>query len=397
MDHQGPRCPVGNQAGNEKYVTGKPLRSKFRIGTWNVRKLKELGKLNTICREMDRNNIEILGSGYSHGVAVIVSKETSRALLGYSPISDRVLKVRFQGKPHNISIIQCYAPTGNASDEEMEEFYNTLQETIDSIPNRDVKIISGDFNAKVGKQIRNSECNGKFGLGEENERGTDLLDFCRSNNLVIATTLYEHHPRHLYTWISPDRKTRNQIDYIIINQKWKASLKNAKTRPGADCNSDHQLLIVDMQFRLKKLPVSETPLKLDYNSIDEAYRVKISNSFEALLVAEEEKSPNEHWEDGKKIILSVAKSNIPKKKKKQWISNETLREVEKRRLLKGKGINNKVDEAKYRIQNATIQKMMRKDKDKVINEQCQRIEEKFITNCQGHLCGSKEFNEQIQT
>ena len=55
----------------------------------------------------------------------------------------------------------------------MEEFYNTLQETIDNIPNRDIKIISGDFfNAKVGKQYRNSECNGKFGLREENDRGT---------------------------------------------------------------------------------------------------------------------------------------------------------------------------------------------------------------------------------
>ena len=92
------------------------------------------------------------GSGYSQGVAVIVSKEPRRALLGYSPISDRVLKVRFQGKPQNISFIQCYAPKSNAKDEEMEEFYDTLQETIDSIPNRDIKIISGDFNAKVGKQ-----------------------------------------------------------------------------------------------------------------------------------------------------------------------------------------------------------------------------------------------------
>ena len=232
--------------------------------------------------------------------AVIVSKEPRRALLGYSPISDRVLKVRFQGKPHNISFIQCYAPTSNTKDEEMEEFYKTLQETIDSIPNRDIKIISGDFNAKVGKQYRNSECNGKFGLGEENDRGTDLLEFCRSNNLVIANTLFEHHPRHLYTWISPDKNTRNQIDFVMINQKWKASLKNAKTKPGADCNSDHQLLIVDIQFRLKKLPVPVTPLKLDYSSIDEVCRVKICNSFEALLAAEEEKSPNELWEDGKK-------------------------------------------------------------------------------------------------
>ena len=86
----------------------------------------------------------------------------------------------------------------------------------------------------------------------------------------------------------------------MINQKWKASLKNAKTKPGADCNSDHQLLIVDIQFRLKTLPVPVTPPKLDYSYIDEVCRVKISNSFEALLAAEEEKSPNEPWENGKK-------------------------------------------------------------------------------------------------
>ena len=74
MDHQGPHCPVGNQAGNEKYVTGQQLRRKFRIGTWNVRKLKELGKLNTICREMDRNNIEILGVSELIGVTMAVLK-----------------------------------------------------------------------------------------------------------------------------------------------------------------------------------------------------------------------------------------------------------------------------------------------------------------------------------
>ena len=85
----------------------------------------------------------------------------------------------------------------------------------------------------------------------------------------------------------------------MINHEWKASLHNAKTRPGAGCNFDHQLLIVDVQFTLKKLPVSETPLKLDYNSIDEVCRVKISYSFEALLLADEENSPNEQWEDGK--------------------------------------------------------------------------------------------------
>ena len=148
VDHKGPCCSVGNQADNDKYVTRKQLRSKFKVGSWKVRKLKELGKLITICHEMHRNTIIILGvsatnwsksgsfktpnnklvifsrkdegSGYSQGVSVIASKESRRALLSNSPTSDRELKVRFQGIPCDISIIQCYAPTGNASNEEME-------------------------------------------------------------------------------------------------------------------------------------------------------------------------------------------------------------------------------------------------------------------------------------
>ena len=67
----------------------------------------------------------------------------------------------------------------------MEKFYNSLKNTLDSVPNRDVKIIMGDFNAKVGK-LKNSKPNcGKFGLGDQNERGADLLEFCQSNNLII--------------------------------------------------------------------------------------------------------------------------------------------------------------------------------------------------------------------
>ena len=96
------------------------------------------------------------------GLLQLCQKTPEEKLLGYSPSSDRVLKLRLQGRPHSISIMQCYMPTGNASDEGMEEFYNTLQETVDSIPNRDIKITSGDFNAKIGKQFRNSECSGKF-------------------------------------------------------------------------------------------------------------------------------------------------------------------------------------------------------------------------------------------
>lgn len=283
VDYQGARPSVVDQAEVGKRDTGKhplrnniQLRNKFKIGTWNVRKMKEYGKLNTVCNEMKRCNIQLLGisetnwngqgsfraqgselvlfsgneENYSHGVAIILTKEAQNALIGYSPVNDRIIKARLQAKPHNLTIIQCYAPTSLASDEEIDSFYNALQETIDSVPNRDIKIIMGDMNAKVGQQQdrTNPSC-GRYGLGERNERGEKFIEFCDSNNLIIANTMFQHHPRHLYTWISPDRKTKNQIDFICFSHKWINCVKDAKTRPSADCNTDHQLLTAEIKFR----------------------------------------------------------------------------------------------------------------------------------------------------
>ena len=289
----------------------------------------------------------------------------------------------------------------------MEQYYNSLKDTLDSIPNRDVKIIiiiMGDFNAKVGQLRNNKPSCGSFGLGDQNERGADLVEFCQSNNLVIANTIFEHHPRHLYTWTSPDKKTRNQIDYIIIDQKWKSALKNAKTRPGADCNTDHQLLVIDMQVRLKKLNKVISPLRLDYTSFNNEYNVKVSNSFEPLLKLDEEKSPNEIWQEGKDTILRVAKSIFPKKNRAQnrWISKETLEDVENRRKLRRKGINTEIERTLFAVQNAKVKKLMKKDKEKFINEQCRHIEENSIANSLKDLYQvvrrlTRKFNPRIDT
>ena len=101
----------------------------------------------------------------------------------------------------------------------MEDFYNMLQEAIDNTQNQDITIVIGDFNAKLGKINYNSDLFCIHGLGNRNERGGDLLEFCSVNTLAVANTLFQHHPRHLYTWVSSDKKTRNQIDYFMINKK----------------------------------------------------------------------------------------------------------------------------------------------------------------------------------
>ena len=75
------------------------------------------------------------------------------------------------------------------------------------------------------------------------------MEFCQENALVIANTLLQQHKRRLYTWTSSDGQHQNQIDYILCSQRWRSSTQSAKIRLGADCGSDHELIIA--KFRLE--------------------------------------------------------------------------------------------------------------------------------------------------
>ena len=85
-----------------------------------------------------------------------------------------MISVRFQGKPFNITVIQLYAPTSNAEEAEVEQFYEDLQDPLELIPKKDVLFITGDWNAKVGSQ-ETPGVTGKFGLGIRNEAGPRLI------------------------------------------------------------------------------------------------------------------------------------------------------------------------------------------------------------------------------
>ena len=125
-------------------------------------------------------------NGYSHGVAFILTNEIAGAVIGYNPFNDRIISVRINARPHN-SIIQSYAPTSASTEEEIEEFYSQIQEVIDKTPSCDVTLIMGDANAKVGKADIPSVTYGQYGLGVRNVRGSVVIDFCTTNNLVIPT------------------------------------------------------------------------------------------------------------------------------------------------------------------------------------------------------------------
>ena len=162
-----------------------------------------------------------------------------------------MISVHLQGKPFTIMVIQVYAPISNAEEAEVELFYEDVQDLLELTPKRDVLFILGDWNAKVGSQ-ETPGVTGKFDSGIQNEAGQRLIEFCQENSLVIANTLFQQHTRRLYTWTSPDGQHRYQIDYILCSQRWRSSVLSAKTRPGADCGSDHELLIAKFRLKLRK-------------------------------------------------------------------------------------------------------------------------------------------------
>ena len=98
-----------------------------------------------------------------------------------------------------ITVIQVYALISNAEEDEVEQFYEDLQDLLELTPKKDVLFIIGDWNAKAGSQ-EITGITGKFGLGIRNEAGQRLIEFCQVNALVIANTLFQQHKRRLYTW-----------------------------------------------------------------------------------------------------------------------------------------------------------------------------------------------------
>ena len=205
---------------------GTRLGKKLKVGTWNVRTL-DAGKVEIIEIEMERIKLNILGicehrwKGQGHlttpkggkfiysgreqpgqsGVGILLEKETAKSLIGYNPISCRILIVRIQGRKKNVTLIQAYAPKSSSEIEEAEEFYASLQHAMENIHKQDTLYMLGDFNAKIGHEMscEEKEVKGIHCLGNRNERGQMLVDFCIENRLGIGNSFFKHHPRRLFT------------------------------------------------------------------------------------------------------------------------------------------------------------------------------------------------------
>ena len=162
-------------------------------------------------------------------------------------------------------VIQVYTLTSNAEEAAVERFYEDLQDLLEPTPKKDVLFITEDWNAKLGNW-ETPGVTGKFGLGVQNVAGQRLIEFCQENTLVIAHTLFQQHKMTLCVDII-NGQYRNQIDYILCSQRWRSSIQAAKTRLGADCGSDRELLTATFRLKLKKVEKTTRPFRYNLNQI----------------------------------------------------------------------------------------------------------------------------------
>ncbi|XP_071652375.1 craniofacial development protein 2-like [Temnothorax longispinosus] len=139
------------------------------------------------------------------GTAFIVHKRLKHLVIGFKPISPRLSVLRIKGRFFNIRLINVHAPTEDKSDVEKDEFYSALEDAYDKCPKNDIKIIVGDFNAKIGRESRYQPHVDKYSLHKEsNENRDKAIGFAASKNMIIGSTKFNHKDVHKLTWVSPD-------------------------------------------------------------------------------------------------------------------------------------------------------------------------------------------------
>ncbi|XP_013139165.1 PREDICTED: craniofacial development protein 2-like, partial [Papilio polytes] len=241
------------------------LRNKFNISTINTRSMKSQESLLELELALETVNWDILGvcdvrregekteerNNYilyhfnkktgRYGVGFFVKKYLKNDIIEFRGISDRIaiLNIKLSGFNQPVSIVQIYAPTEVTQKEIKDEFYNELNKVM-SMLNKTV-IIIGDFNSQIGKRNKNEDqVIGPYSTGKRNDNGHRLINFALENNLHIMNTYYKRKHNRKWTWISPDGRTRNEIDYILTNKP--KIFFNVDVINKFNYNTDHRML-----------------------------------------------------------------------------------------------------------------------------------------------------------
>ena len=375
-------------------------KAHVRIGTWNIRTMRKTGKLANVIAEMRRAKLDVLGLAETRwkedgdfasdgiriihtagtegqsGVAIMLEKEVAKAVTRVERHGSRIIEVTIKAEPMDMVIIQVYMPTASHPEEEIDEMYEKLEEILERIKGTEYTVIMGDWNAVVGEG-EEGICIGKYGLGKRNNSGEKLAEFCERKKMMITNTWFQHEKRRRYTWKAPGDTARYQLDYILVQSRYRNSVKNSRSMPGADADTDHNLVVMNIQAKLKFMKRKKKNRKRWNKKNLKEKSKELGERIEENLKENEGSSIEERWKGLKEAIIKSANDIIGIEEsapaRKPWITEEMIMEMEERRKWK----HQSTEEAKkeYRRLNNKLRRTTEEAREKWWEEQCREIEE----------------------
>ena len=213
-----------------------------------------------------------------------------------------------------------------------------------------------------------------------NDRGETLVQFCKEMKYTIMNTFFKLPLRRLYTWKSPadnqQHIVRNQIDFMVVNKRFRNAITSAKTYPGADVPSDHNLLLGTLKLRLKNVTRMKRTMRIDTNKLKNEntkreVKEHINNAISDVKL-NAHRDIEQKWDAIKNIITEVAKLKLPintRRKNNKWITDEILDLMEKRRQYRNS------DENRYRQLHNLVKRKIKEAKEMWLAENCSEIEQ----------------------
>jgi hypothetical protein len=215
-----------------------------------------------------------------------------------------------------------------------------------------MKILLGDFNAKVGREDIFKPIIGNKSLHEaSNDNGVRVVNFATSKNLIVKSTTFPHRDIHKHTWTSPDGVTHNQIEHVLIDKRRHSNVLDVRSFRGADYDTDHYLVVAKLRERIsvskrarQNFDLERFNLKnLDDIEVKEKYQVEISNRFAVLECIDESFDVNNAWESIRENIKTSAKDNLGYQKlkhNKPWFDDKCSKLIDQRKQAKLQWLQN---------------------------------------------------------
>ncbi|XP_008181905.1 craniofacial development protein 2-like [Acyrthosiphon pisum] len=354
----------------------------FTTGTWNVRTLYKPGNLTTAILELERYRLDIIavqeirwtgegslktgnwtvfhsgGDEHQGGVGFIVNDKILHRVKKFKAVNDRIRHMELECRWFNVILINGYAPTEDKEDEVKDIFYENLENECDRIPTNKVKILLGDFNAKIGQEVEYRPTIGKESLHRtSNDNGTRLVNFATTRNMIISSTTFPHKDIHKETWVSPSGQIKNQINHVVVDRRFKRCVMDVQSMRGSSAMSDHFIvrakikLCLSVEWRKKNVSIKRFNIEdLKNQEINRQYKNKLK---ETLSLTENSNNVNNNvdnlWNEIENSIKTVATEILgfeERKRGKKWFDEQCKKANNERDIARIKMLKDPSEENK---------------------------------------------------